>query len=229
MLRPVAAELDLSADPDAAMLKALASEFAEMRSTVQDVERMEWVGEQMSPELQRLVRLFVRRPPLFRPHKALNKAGSYMEQVAASLDTYRRRRPVEEVFGGPWLNPGPLCLSLNFADELAITQLLSVDWLIADHYKLQTAARLTQLFLALRCYQLEHGKLPGKLDELAPEYLKTIPLDPFTGKPFGYEPGGQKPRIWSVGPDQRTDPPDAEHGDDVVVEVQFAPPPAGMP
>jgi hypothetical protein len=85
-------------------------------------------------------------------------------------------------------------------------------------------ARTTQVYLALRCYQLEHGRLPEKLDALAPEYLKAIPLDPFTGKPFGYEPVGQKPRIWSVGPDQRTDPPDAEEGDDVVVPIEFVGP-----
>ncbi len=89
-------------------------------------------------------------------------------------------------------------------------------------FRVLATARLTRLDLALRCYQLEHGKLPESLDVLAPEYLKTVPVDPFTGKPFGYEATGANPRLWSVGPDQKTDPEGSKKGDDVVVPLTFA-------
>ncbi len=42
------------------------------------------------------------------------------------------------------------------------------------------------LFLALRAYEIDHGRLPDRLDELAPAYLSRVPVDPFSGKPFGY-------------------------------------------
>jgi hypothetical protein len=83
-------------------------------------------------------------------------------------------------------------------------------------------SRLTQVFIALNCYQLEHGSLPATLDVLAPQYLKSIPVDPFTSKALGYEPAGKSPRIWSVGPNGRTDKPYTEGGDDTVIRLTFA-------
>jgi len=93
---------------------------------------------------------------------------------------------------------------------------------VDSYFNAVAESRMTQLFVALRCYQLERGALPASLDTLAPEYLKTIPVDPFTGKPFGYEPTGKEPRIWSVGPDRVTDKSRVEGGDDEVVELEFA-------
>jgi hypothetical protein len=43
-----------------------------------------------------------------------------------------------------------------------------------------------RLQLALAIYQARHGRCPTRLDELAPELLRTIPADPWSGKPFGY-------------------------------------------
>ncbi len=47
--------------------------------------------------------------------------------------------------------------------------------------------RATLLYLAVREWQLRHGgKLPDQLGELVPEELPSLPLDPYTGRPFGY-------------------------------------------
>jgi hypothetical protein len=43
-----------------------------------------------------------------------------------------------------------------------------------------------QLEVALRLYQAEQGKPAETLDVLVPRYLPSIPLDPFSGKPFRY-------------------------------------------
>jgi hypothetical protein len=40
--------------------------------------------------------------------------------------------------------------------------------------------------VALRRFRLDHGAYPNALDELAPRYLKTVPLDPYTGRPPEY-------------------------------------------
>ena len=40
--------------------------------------------------------------------------------------------------------------------------------------------------MALRRFRLDHGTYPNALDELAPMYLKTMPLDPFTDRPPEY-------------------------------------------
>jgi hypothetical protein len=39
---------------------------------------------------------------------------------------------------------------------------------------------------ALRAYWLDHGKLPGALDELVPNYIKSVPLDAYGRRPVQY-------------------------------------------
>ncbi|MFT3686313.1 MAG: hypothetical protein QM783_15570 [Phycisphaerales bacterium] len=45
----------------------------------------------------------------------------------------------------------------------------------------------TPLLIALERYRLEHGSYPAKLEELAPKFVGSLPLDPWTSKPFGYK------------------------------------------
>ena len=46
--------------------------------------------------------------------------------------------------------------------------------------------RNLQLAVALAAYKLDHGSYPKSLDALAPEYLKGIPMDLFSGKSLTY-------------------------------------------
>ena len=57
----------------------------------------------------------------------------------------------------------------------------------------------TQTLLALRCWQQEHGSLPGSLAELVPGLLPAVPLDDFDGKPLRYRP--ERRLLYSVGKD----------------------------
>ena len=41
--------------------------------------------------------------------------------------------------------------------------------------------------LAVERYRLAQGKLPEELEELVPDYLSTLPIDPFDGKLLKYE------------------------------------------
>ena len=54
-----------------------------------------------------------------------------------------------------------------------------------------------------------------------PEFLDEVPVDPFTEKPFIYEPGADPPRLLSVGPDQELDAEgeDEDERDDILVEL----------
>lgn len=62
--------------------------------------------------------------------------------------------------------------------------------------------------LACKLYKSRHGRYPDKLDALAPEFLKELPPDPFTGKPFVYRREGEGDAagfvVYSVG-DNLTD------------------------
>jgi hypothetical protein len=49
-----------------------------------------------------------------------------------------------------------------------------------------TWQRAAQLQLALRQYALARGRYPAALAELVPDYVPTLPVDPYTSQPFGY-------------------------------------------
>ncbi len=50
--------------------------------------------------------------------------------------------------------------------------------------------RALRIVLALKAWQLEHGELPQRLDQVVGEYLDRLPLDPWTAKPFTYVRSG---------------------------------------
>jgi hypothetical protein len=52
----------------------------------------------------------------------------------------------------------------------------------------QTRARILQVQLAARAYELDQGRRPGSLADLVPAYLKAIPQDPLTGTNMSYRP-----------------------------------------
>jgi len=57
----------------------------------------------------------------------------------------------------------------------------------------------TRVLAAINAYRQEEGKLPGDLQALVPEFLPSIPIDPYDGKPFRYS--ASKGIIYSVGKD----------------------------
>ncbi|MHC4503164.1 MAG: F-box protein, partial [Planctomycetota bacterium] len=63
--------------------------------------------------------------------------------------------------------------------------------------------------LSCELYKSRHGKYPGKLDDLAPEFLDKLPPDPFTGKPFVYRRKGEGDAdgfvVYSVGENLKDD------------------------
>jgi hypothetical protein len=46
---------------------------------------------------------------------------------------------------------------------------------------------VTATFLALKAYQLKHGRLPAELSELVPQFLSAVPWDDFDGQPLRYD------------------------------------------
>ncbi len=71
------------------------------------------------------------------------------------------------------------------------------DWI---KFRVIASARVTRIGLAVERYRLAHGKLPEKLDDLAPAYFDKLPVDPFTNQPMLYklrDEGGYV--VWSVG------------------------------
>ena len=60
-----------------------------------------------------------------------------------------------------------------------------------------SALGMAQLIVALKAYKVENNRLPEKIEDLVPEYLKALPLDAFDGKPLRYS--REKKIVYSVG------------------------------
>jgi hypothetical protein len=58
---------------------------------------------------------------------------------------------------------------------------------VADEdLKAMALRRFSRVRVAVRFYELDHRAMPLDLPALAPRYLPTVPVDPYTGRPFGY-------------------------------------------
>ena len=80
---------------------------------------------------------------------------------------------------------------------------LSLDRAVVLHFRSLAERRMAAVALAIRLYEIDHGHRPEQLTELVPEYLPTVPLDPFgdQGRVLGYRPDADPPVLYSTGPD----------------------------
>jgi hypothetical protein len=74
----------------------------------------------------------------------------------------------------------------------------------ADRRKAADVCTLGAL-LAVERYRLKKGKWPANLEELKPDFLTAVPLDPFDGKPLRYVKRPDGVTVYSVGHDGTDD------------------------
>lgn len=66
--------------------------------------------------------------------------------------------------------------------------------------------QLLMLRLALRAHRVQNGFYPQDLNALTPNFLTSIPADPFgAGEPWRYQLNGKNYELWSIGPDGKDD------------------------
>ena len=63
----------------------------------------------------------------------------------------------------------------------------------------RTDGRLLETLIALRIYKDEHGEFPDELKSLTPRYFKSVPFDPYSGKPLIYKKQGDHFLLYSIG------------------------------
>ncbi len=73
-------------------------------------------------------------------------------------------------------------------------------------YRMMWRARMqSRVFItgiAVERHRLRHGTLPKRLDDLAPELLDEVPIDPFDGQPLRYRVEADGAIIYSIGTDE---------------------------
>jgi hypothetical protein len=79
----------------------------------------------------------------------------------------------------------------KLASSYFLTKQIMYDPNAIIHEKIMIKAKLKGaiIVLAIERYRLKYHKLPEKLTQLAPEFIKELPNDPFTQQPFRYVVG----------------------------------------
>ena len=97
-------------------------------------------------------------------------------------------------------NAEPKRISANAAgDRLLRSSLEEYDGIITRAQSAPAYHRQTVIILAMRRFELGKGRLPAALDELVPQYLSSVPLDPFDDAPMRWN--AAKQIVYSVGSD----------------------------
>lgn len=90
----------------------------------------------------------------------------------------------------------------SLSPRYALIQMVmpAVARVITNTSKYEAQARAMEVLLAMAAYRLDTGDWPTALDQLAPDYLDAVPINPVTGEPFEYrhEPG-EPPSIQRLG------------------------------
>jgi hypothetical protein len=68
--------------------------------------------------------------------------------------------------------------------------------------RIEAARDVVVTAIALKRFQMKHGAWPDTLGQLVPEYLPSVPMDPYDGKPLKYHPNTDGTfLLYSVGED----------------------------
>jgi hypothetical protein len=112
---------------------------------------------------------------------------------------------------------------------------------LAAEARNEVARRALVQVMAIRAWQLRHGgQFPARLEELVPDELPSLPVDPHSGRPFGYlslsqaanqlsiaqRPASPETRfLYSVGPNGRDDRGVAFARNSNAIDIVFSIPP----
>ncbi len=83
--------------------------------------------------------------------------------------------------------------------------LTGLDWLVVRKTEHDAAIAVARVGLGLKLFKQKNGAYSDTLDKLTPEFLDTIPVDPFTGKALIYRKAEAGFILYSLGPNQQDD------------------------
>lgn len=81
----------------------------------------------------------------------------------------------------------------------------NLDRLVTKNAEHDAAVDVARVGLGLKLFKQKNGAYPGTLENVAPEFLDAIPVDPFTGKALIYRKADAGFILYSLGPNQRDD------------------------
>ncbi|MCC7291256.1 MAG: hypothetical protein IT449_04235 [Phycisphaerales bacterium] len=139
--------------------------------------------------------------PTFRLDAARGLESMTRLREAGLLDTYpaaKRATLTAEGAGNPFDDATTILEQASRV--LALQGSRSSDLGLMPHFRLRAERRMAATALAIRLYELDHGRRPAALNDLVPDYLAAVPVDPFAepARPLAYLPGHDPPILYSI-------------------------------
>jgi hypothetical protein len=125
----------------------------------------------------------------------------YLQQIGALLDLQAGPRPRPEV--PSILKPSRWSWIARWDSMFSA----GLERAIESGDLFASKLNVAELGVALRRFRLDRGAYPDDLSALAPEYLASVPIDPFTGRPPVYTRNGAGFELHAEGPKNRTPRP----------------------
>jgi hypothetical protein len=124
----------------------------------------------------------------------LSLLNRQIEDVARSMDSPAAMRTLPDKLAPPdgyWRELGFLAKAIRGYDR-GLKQLFHIE----------SQRRMAVLRIAAERFRLRHGRYPERAEDLVPEFLAAVPLDPLDGQPVRYRIGENgKPFLHCVGLD----------------------------
>jgi hypothetical protein len=84
--------------------------------------------------------------------------------------------------------------------------LVSIQRFPSRIFRIEAARQIVIGAIALKRYQLRHGRFPAQLSDMVPEFLAAVPDDPMDGKPLRYRLNSDATFVlYSIGEDEKDD------------------------
>lgn len=139
----------------------------------------------------------------YRPNKTINTLYRCYLEISNQAEQPVKARNLEHTnqLNNQFQNRGYLdMVDSNIIGKILLGIITPAHESILDRVaQFQSSSAAIQLSFALRAYHQATGALPETLDALIPEYLDTIPTDPYDGAPLRYSK--EQAILYSVGND----------------------------
>lgn len=195
-LKQIAADLRPLCDHAVALTNSLKAEYQGIKKGLADMRsgRSAVWGQGVPLATVRIL-------PVYNEQKTLAKLAGYIRTLQAGI-----KLPASQIDLTAFQRPNApikLLLSGNVVGEALF--IMTAPALGGGDKKSSAKVReeATLCLLAIKAFQLKHGKLPETLGEMVPEFLPAMPLDDYDGKPLRYRP--KERLLYSVGSDYKDD------------------------
>jgi serine/threonine protein kinase len=113
------------------------------------------------------------------------------DPVSMEIASSESKSHVKKIRKNWYLHPLTSYVAANFSGNIEST------------VEIETRFRQAHTFLSIVAYREDKGRFPQSLEDLMPNYLSQVPLDPFSNSPFHYELTSGGYLITSAGKDNK--------------------------